>query len=202
MTNVTPRLSARRRISASSSADVIGSRPADGSSRNRICGSSAIARAIAARFCMPPEISFGRWPVNCTRPTSASFIRASRSICSLSRCVNASSGSRTFSSSVIEPNSAPDWYMTPNLRRIASRASPSAVTMSSPSMYTWPASGGYRPIMCFSSVLLPQPEPPRITNTSPRFTLNEMFSRIALSVVAGGQVSTRMMGSPGSMAKA
>ena len=55
MTNVTPRLSrqaADQRVELD--ADVMGSRPADGSSRNRIIGSSAIARAIAARFCMPP----------------------------------------------------------------------------------------------------------------------------------------------------
>ena len=39
-----------------------------------------------------------------------------------------------------------------------------------------PRSGGLSPIMCFSSVLLPQPEPPRITNTSPRRTANERSS--------------------------
>ena len=178
ITNVTPRLSASRRISASSSADVIGSRPADGSSRNRICGSSAIARAMAARFCMPPEISLGRCPVNCTSPTSESFIRASRSICSASRAVKVSIGRRTFSSSVIEPNNAPDWYITPNVRRMASCSAPSAVTMSCPPMKTWPEITGYRPIMCFSSVLLPQPDPPRITNTSPRRTSKLTFSRI------------------------
>ena len=71
-------------------------------------GSSAIARAIAARFCMPPEISLGRCPVNWSRPTSSSFIRAMRSIAAGGRSVYSSSGSRTFSSSVIEPNSAPD----------------------------------------------------------------------------------------------
>ena len=58
------------------------------------------------------------------------------------RCIPRAAGV-TFSSSVIEPNSAPDWYITPILRRIARRASPSAaVTMSSPSISTRPASGG------------------------------------------------------------
>jgi hypothetical protein len=63
-------------------------------------------------------------------------MRASRSIWSRSSRVNASIGSRTFSSSVMEPKSAPDWYITPNARRIRSRSSPLAVTMSLPSMYT------------------------------------------------------------------
>ena len=108
ITNVTPRLSESRRIVASSDAAVIGSRPDDGSSMNRIDGSSAIARAMPARFCMPPESSAGRWPVNPSRPTSSSFIRATRSIASSGRSVYSSSGSRTFSSSVIDPNSAPD----------------------------------------------------------------------------------------------
>ena len=34
--------------------------------------------------------------------------------------------------------------------------------------------------MCFSSVLFPQPEPPRMTKTSPRFTVNDTFLRIGL----------------------
>ena len=36
-----------------------GSRPADGSSKKRISGSSAMARASPARFCMPPLICDG-----------------------------------------------------------------------------------------------------------------------------------------------
>ena len=87
MTKVTPRFSASRRTVASSVADVIGSRPEFGSSRNRIGGSSAIARAMPARFCMLPEISLGRWPVNPSRPTSASFMRAISVIASSGRPV-------------------------------------------------------------------------------------------------------------------
>ena len=58
-TNVAPRSSRRSRISRSSPAEVIGSSPADGSSRNSSGGSSAIARAMPARLAMPPEISAG-----------------------------------------------------------------------------------------------------------------------------------------------
>src|SRR5918993_1537049 len=43
--------------------------------------------------------------------------------------------------------------------------------------------------MCFSSVLLPHPEPPRITKTSPRFTSKLTFSRMV-------RPSTRMIASP------
>ena len=141
-----------------------------------IAGSSAIARAIAARFCMPPLSSAGERCTADIRPTRYSFVRATRSIASSSNSVNSSSGSRTFSSVLIEPNKAPIWYITPNLRMIERRAGPSAVTMSSPSIAMRPRSGCCRPIMCFSSVLLPQPEPPRITNTSPRRTSKVTFS--------------------------
>ncbi len=58
-TTVVPRLSRSSRIRSSSSRALIGSSPAEGSSKNRISGSSAIARARPARFFMPPEISFG-----------------------------------------------------------------------------------------------------------------------------------------------
>ena len=57
-----------------------------------------------------------------------------------SRSVNSSSGRRTFSSSVIEPNSAPRLVHDADLAQDRAFApSPSAVTMSSPSMSTCPA---------------------------------------------------------------
>ncbi len=96
-------------------------------------------------------------------------MRATRSIASSGRSVYTSSGRRTFSSSVIEPNSAPDWYITPNLRSSPSRTS-SPTHSGSPSISTRPSSGGLRPIMCFITVLLPPPEPPRMPKTSPRWT--------------------------------
>lgn len=60
-TTVNPSRRLSVRISPSSSTALIGSSPADGSSRNSSSGSRAIARAIAARFFMPPEISAGAW---------------------------------------------------------------------------------------------------------------------------------------------
>ncbi|MEJ2370498.1 MAG: hypothetical protein P8Y07_06590 [Gemmatimonadales bacterium] len=46
-------------MSSSNRAALIGSKPADGSSKKRISGSRAVARASAARFLMPPLISEG-----------------------------------------------------------------------------------------------------------------------------------------------
>jgi len=58
-TIVAPRLSRNSTIRSSSSFELIGSSPADGSSKKRISGSRAMARASPARFCIPPLISDG-----------------------------------------------------------------------------------------------------------------------------------------------
>src|SRR5918996_1980107 len=58
-TTVAPRLSRSSRISSSSRCALIGSKPAEGSSKNRRSGSRAMARASPARFCMPPLRSDG-----------------------------------------------------------------------------------------------------------------------------------------------
>ena len=58
-TTVVPRLSRSSRIRSSSRFELIGSRPAEGSSKNRMSGSSAMARARPARLRMPPLISDG-----------------------------------------------------------------------------------------------------------------------------------------------
>ena len=110
---VMPRLAFSVAMRSSSSAEVTGSRPADGSSRNSRGGSSASARAIPARFFMPPEISAGRWFSKPSSPTRRSFDRTIVSIALRSRLVHFASGKATFSASVIEPKSAPDWKSTP-----------------------------------------------------------------------------------------
>src|SRR5215475_848743 len=58
-TTVQSRLSRRERMRSSRSRELTGSRPAEGSSRNRMSGSRAMARAGPARFCIPPLISEG-----------------------------------------------------------------------------------------------------------------------------------------------
>src|SRR5437867_4048088 len=49
--------------------------------------------------------------------------------------------------------------------------------------------------MCFSSVLLPHPEPPRMTKTSPRRTSNVTFSSKMKSPYPAVRPSARMIGS-------
>ena len=107
MTIVVPSDSRIFSVRSSSSFDAIGSSPAPGSSKNRISGSSAMARAIEARFAMPPEISEGYFSAAAERPTSASLQRATSSRSRAFSVVYSSSGSDTFSSSVIDDHSAP-----------------------------------------------------------------------------------------------
>ena len=59
MTMVAPRLSRSSRINSSSRYALMGSSPAEGSSKKRISGSIAMARARPARLRMPPLISDG-----------------------------------------------------------------------------------------------------------------------------------------------
>ena len=58
-TTVVFKLSRSSSIKLSSLFALMGSSPADGSSKKRISGSNAIARARPARFCMPPLSSDG-----------------------------------------------------------------------------------------------------------------------------------------------
>ena len=166
-TKVTPRVSRRRRMRSSSALEVSGSRPALGSSRKSISGSRASARAIAARFFMPPERSLGILSAASRSPTRSSCMSASVRRAAAGRRVNSSSGSITFSSTFIDPNSAPDWYITPIFRNILARF---AGFISNPATETLPPSTGFNPIKCFMIVDLPQPLPPRSANTSPRDT--------------------------------
>ena len=103
---------------SSMTSDVFGSRPELGSSQNRYLGLSAIARAMATRFCIPPEISPGNFssaPPRFTRSrhSLARWIRSRRFIDE-----NMSSGNITFSSTVIESKRAALWNIIPISRRI------------------------------------------------------------------------------------
>ena len=165
-TKVAPSVSRSCRIRASSPAEVTGSSPAEGSSSSSSGGSSAKARAMPARLAMPPEISAGRSAAAAASPTCASFSRATAAQASGGRAVRLCNGSITFSSRLSEPNSAADWNSTPMLRRTASVW----VATSCPNTRATPAEGGSRPITWRSRVDLPQPEPPRMANTSPTAT--------------------------------
>ena len=86
-----------RRMSSSSSADVTGSSPADGSSKKRILGSIATARASPARLSMPPESCDGMRFSKPARSIISSFIRLMIPIVAASSLVWCRSGSSTFS---------------------------------------------------------------------------------------------------------
>ena len=171
-TKVMPRPFESSRIVWSRPADVIGSRPGRGLvekedagiERHRPGDPRALLHAAGQRRRLLRGGGQQARPGSASPPRRASFSSAPRS-------VNSSSGRQTFSSTVIEPKSAPLWYMTPNLRSSRRRSSPSAVTMSSPSKRIRPAAGGGRARSCvFSSELFPHPDPPRMTKTSPRRT--------------------------------
>ena len=80
ITTVSRNCFCRYSISSSNSAAPIGSRPEVGSSRNSSRGSSASARASAARLTMPPESSAGYLrAASAGRPTRRIFSMASSS---------------------------------------------------------------------------------------------------------------------------
>src|SRR5687767_12973452 len=169
MTTVRPRLCCRLRISWSKSAAPIGSRPAVGSSRNTISGSSDRARARPTRFFMPPESWDGYLEVASTgRPTSFTFSPASSSIRPCGMSPRSRIGAWMFSATVREENRAPAWNKTP--QRVCSRrsASSSSSRVSWPSTRMSPSAGRLRPMMVRISTDLPVPEPPTTPITSPR----------------------------------
>ena len=94
-------------IKLSITIDVFGSKPEFGSSKNRYLGFSAMARAIATRFCIPPEISPGYRLWASSRLTL--FRQKSTRFCFSSSVilVNISKGNRTLSAQVSESNKAP-----------------------------------------------------------------------------------------------
>src|SRR6516162_2056073 len=137
---IKPAISSRRRAESASSSD------ANGSSRTRKLGSTARARAIATRRARPSDNSPGKW-LRCALNSSAanSAVRLASSI--------SGATSRTFSSTERHGNSRGSWntmpIRTPCGRRIV------------------PSKFGSMPARMRSSVLLPQPDGPITTPTSP-----------------------------------
>ena len=162
-TKVRPSCWLRSRISSSSSTAETGSRPADGSSRKRRSGSSAMARAIPARLHMPPESSLGIRSSALSRPTRRSLAATMPPMASAGSVVQVCKGRAMFSPTVNDPSRAPDWNMTPNSGRPGTLWSGAT-----PSMVTLPLIGVSRPTRYRSKVDFPQPLPPRMAKISPR----------------------------------
>ncbi len=160
-------------INSSMTREVLGSRPELGSSQKRYLGFSAMARAMATRFCMPPEISPGNLssaPVRFTR-SRQNFALLMRSVRLSSE--NMSRGNITFSSTDMESKSAADWKIIPISRRSMTRSLLVMFTKLRPSYRILPESGVKSPTMFFMRTVLPEPDCPMI-----RFVLP--FSKVAL----------------------
>ncbi len=99
----------RFRIRSSRPRPMRGSRPALGSSQKSTCGSIAMARAKATRLTWPPDSWFGIRFSKPARLTSPSFMRTEMSMIFEASVVCSRSASATFSATVSEPKSAPDW---------------------------------------------------------------------------------------------
>ena len=96
------------KVSSSTTAVMIGSRPEVGSSLNSNSGSRASARASPTRFFIPPLISSGLRSSKPVSPTISSFCFTICSISSGDLSVCCASGRATFSPTVSDASSAPD----------------------------------------------------------------------------------------------
>ena len=143
--------------SSSMTSDVFGSSPEFGSSQKRYLGLSTMARAMATRFCMPPEISAGYLFCASRRLTRSRHSWARRSRSRLFIGANISSGKRTFSSTVSESKSAEPWNTMPISRRSSTLLFLSIESTSRPSKSTSPLVGVSSPTRFFISTVFPEP---------------------------------------------
>ena len=77
----------------------------------------ARARARPARFFMPPDTSPGYFFMWSSIPTMSALARTISRISFSDFLVCSRSGNAMLSNMFIEPNRAPSWNSTPNLRR-------------------------------------------------------------------------------------
>ena len=192
---VLPRRLTQSTMRPSITAPMIGSSPVVGSSKNRISGCAAIARARPTRFCMPPESSEGaKSPTLGSRPTCANTVSARLRASPRASFCRANRPNATFSQTVRLSNSAAAWNSMPIRALIASRASRSSVSTFTPSISIDPASGSINPRMQRSSTDLPVPEPPITTIEVPAATSRSTPSSTRLVPNAFFRPRTRIFG--------
>ena len=143
---------------------------------------SAMARASATRFCIPPDSSAGYWSITCAARPSCVMVSAARSracwrvmVCCWRR------RKVTFSQIGSESNSAPNWKVMPNRRRIDSSWWRPAWIISSPSTLIDPPSARSSPSRHFSVTDLPHPDVPMMANDSSAATSMSMPRSTCLS---------------------
>ena len=159
--------------SSSITKEVLGSNPEFGSSQNRYLGFRAMARAMATRFCIPPESSPGNFfsaPMRFTR-SRQSMARLVRSLRFIEE--NISRGNITFSNTEMESKRAALWKIIPISRRSSTFSFFDIATKSRPSYSTSPLVGSRSPTIFFISTVFPEPLCPIIRLVFP-------FSNIAL----------------------
>ncbi len=182
MNTVRPSVFCRVPISSSNSAAPIGSRPEVGSSRNRSSGSSASARASAARLIMPPDRSEGRlWAASGGNPTSPILSMASSSASSRDRARCSRMGIWMFCLTVSPESRAPCWNITPKRRCSALNPFGVRASRSCPKTAMLPARLGTRPRIVRVRTDLPMPEPPTKPSTSPCTTSRSRSCMMILS---------------------
>ena len=98
---------------------MIGSSPVVGSSNRMISGSITTALASATRRTIPPESSSGYFSDAPSSPTVRRIPRTFSRISPSAIFVFSRSGNATFSNTVRESKSAPDWNSIPNRLRIS-----------------------------------------------------------------------------------
>ena len=171
MTMVAPRPSRRLTIRSSSRLEVIGSSPAEGSSKNRMSGSSASARARPARLRMPPLSSDGKL-VDGVFHTDQAELQHDQAT---DRDVVQRGEHLHRQGDVLA-----DRHRAPERRILEQHAEAlpadlgAALLGGGPVVLAIdqerPTRGRSRPIMDFSTVLLPQPLPPMTAKMLPRRT--------------------------------
>src|SRR5258708_68184 len=142
----------------------------NGSSSSSTAGRATKARAIAARWAMPPDSCCGNASANARRPTRASAASASGRRWSRGRLASANS---TFSRTLSQGISRGSWKTSPTSGRGAAAAAWSSRTL--------PELGASRPPTMRNSVLLPQPLVPAMPTISPRSTARSMSASAASS---------------------
>mmetsp|Transcript_34584 Transcript_34584/g.97529 ORF Transcript_34584/g.97529 Transcript_34584/m.97529 type:complete len:174 (+) Transcript_34584:418-939(+) len=140
-----------------------------GSSRSRISGSFARARAMVTRCCSPPDNSEGRCFIRSRSPTAVrrDLVRARASPpVSLLRMVM---GSSTFSYADMVERRLNVWNTNPILPNLscARNSSSDSAWISSPSSCTMPVVGVSMVPRMLSSDVLPPPLGPRSITNSP-----------------------------------
>ena len=158
---VMPRSSTSDRTIASNPRAVVGSSPEVGSSRKSTSGSSARARAIAARLRIPPDSSLGIFgAASGSSPACASRRWTSALSMPLGTRACSVSGTATFSATVSDENNAPSWNIMPKRRRVSFISSSLEFQTSVPSRRMRPPVGRCRPMISRNRTDLPVPLPP------------------------------------------